>query len=130
MNHALNQFKKNRPEEYQEYKGYQRRNWRISLGFYSACVTATGVVLVSFVYFGSLGGILIMLGLFGCLVCLYRKLSHIRSVLKLSIALLEMTFNDQINIPLETLAQLKDIFREDLEENKPLVPHTFKEIQR
>ena len=130
MNEALRRFKEDRPEEYQEYKGYQRKYWQISLGFYSACVTAAGVMLVSFAYLGALGGMLITFGLFGCLVWLYIKISHIRSVLKISIALLEMTFDDQIHIPLETLAELKDIFREELEENQPLVPQTIKEIQR
>ena len=115
MNQALNQFKNNRPEEYQEYNGYRRRYWQITIGFYAAAVTAAVVMLVSFVYLGSLGGMLITFGLFGCLVWLYRKLSHMHSALRLSITLLEMTFDDQIHIPLETLSELKDIFRKELE---------------
>ena len=115
MNQALNRFKNNRPEEYKEYNGYRRRYWQITIGFYAAIVTAAVVMLVSFVYLGSLGGILITFGLFGCLVWMYRKLSHMRSALRLSITLLEMTFDDQIHIPLETLSELKDIFRKELE---------------
>lgn len=127
MYNSLNQVKKSRPDEYQEYRGYQRRYWQISFGFYSAWVASAGLVLMTFVYLGSLEGILIFLGLFGCMVWLYRKLAQKRSVLKLSITLLEMTFKDQISIPHQTLEELKELFREELEENQPIVPHTFNE---
>jgi hypothetical protein len=52
MNEALRRFKEDRPEEYQEYRGYQRKYQQLNVRFIGACTVALSVVVGSYFLWG------------------------------------------------------------------------------
>jgi hypothetical protein len=110
MNQALNQFKAERPEEYQEYHQYvmdilRIRIWMFSLVFVSICL-----IIASFVWIGIAWCIVLFLTTGIGLVIVFKRLKHKLHITKLSVTLIEMTFKDHSTIPTSLQDELKDIF--------------------
>jgi len=107
MSKALQHFKETRPEEYKEYRGYLSKYRRLTYGFYIACAVAFGL-LVLFALKNPILGLVVFLAEALTLRWLYIHFSQERSTLRLSIALMEMTFDDPNAIPADIQAELRD----------------------
>jgi hypothetical protein len=111
MNQALKQFKAERPVEFQEYKQYlmdilRIRIWMISLVLMSICLVCT-----SYVWIGIAFCIAIFLMTCIGLVIVFKRLKHKLHITKLSVTLMEMTFEDPTTVPSSLQDELKDIFK-------------------
>jgi disulfide bond formation protein DsbB len=111
MQAALEKFKKERPEEFQEYHEYvmdilRIRIWMFSLVFVSICL-----IIASYVWIGVAWCIVLFLTTGIGLVIVFKRLKHKLHVTKLTIALIEMTFKDHSTIPSSLQDELKDIFK-------------------
>lgn len=112
MSKALQHFKETRPEEYKEYRGYLSKYRRLTYGFYIACAVAFGL-LVFFALKNPILGIVLCLVEALLLRWVYIHFSHDRSTLRLSIALMEMTFDDPNNISADIQAELKEKLKQE-----------------
>lgn len=111
MSQALDKFKTERPEEYQEYRAYKRKYGLINIGFFAACLGAFVWLLLSVYFWKDVKALtLLPIGAIFGLWRLHKKFSHQRSVLRLSIAIMEMTFEDPEKISDELKDELRDIF--------------------
>ena len=113
MNEALRRFKEDRPEEYQEYRGYQRKYQQLNVRFMVACAVAISVVVGSHLLWGIVPALVLAVIALGILIWLYRSQSHTRSTLRLSMALMQLTFDDPSEVSQELKDELTDIFRQD-----------------
>lgn len=113
MNQALRRFKEDRPEEYQEYRGYQRKYWKLNLMFFGACAVALGIVLGCFFLWNLIVALLFAVIALAALFWLYRTQSHARSCLRLSMAIMQLTFDDPTEVSTELKEELKDLFSQD-----------------
>lgn len=113
MNEALRRFKEDRPEEYQEYRGYQRKYQQLRVQFIVACTVALSAVIGGFLLWGIVPALVLALIALGVLIWFYRSQSHTRSTLRLSMALMQLTFDDPAEVSREVKKELKDIFRQD-----------------
>jgi len=113
MNEALRRFKEDRPEEYQEYRGYQRKYQQLKVQFIVACTVALSVVVGDYLLWGMVPAIAMGVIALGVLIWLYRSQSRTRSTLRLSMALMQLTFDDPSEVSPEIKEELKDIFRQD-----------------
>ena len=113
MNEALRRFKEERPEEYQEYRGYQRKYQQVKVRFMVACAVALSVVVGCFYLWHVVIALLVALFAFGTLLWLYRSQSHTRSTLRLSMALMQLTFVDPSEISSEVKEKLSRIIKEE-----------------
>lgn len=95
MNEAIRRFKEERPEEYQEYRGYQRKYRQLNVRFMVACTVALSVVVGSYLLWGIVPALMLAVIALGVLIWLYRSQSHTRSTLRLSMALMQLTFDDR-----------------------------------
>lgn len=113
MNEALRRFKEDRPEEYQEYRGYQRKYRRLTVQFIVACAIALSVVVGCYFLWDLVVTIVLAVIALGVLIWIYRSQSHTRSTLRLSMALMQLTFDDPSEVSQELKDQLTDVFRQD-----------------
>jgi Flp pilus assembly protein TadB len=113
MNEAQRRFKEDRPEEYQEYRGYQRKYRQLNVRFMVACTVALIVVVGSYLLWGIVPALMLAVIALGILIWLYRSQSHTRSTLRLSMALMQLTFDDPSEVSQELKDQLTDVFRQD-----------------
>jgi len=113
MNEALRRFKEVRPEEYQEYRGYQRKYQQLKVQFIVACTVALSVVVGGFLLWAIVPALALAVIALGVLIGFYRSQSHTRSTLRLSMALMQLTFDDPSEVSPEIKEELKDIFRQD-----------------
>ena len=113
MNEALRRFKEDRPEEYQEYRGYQRKYQQLNVRFIGACIVALCVVVGCFYLWHVVIALLVALIAFGSVLWFYRSQSHTRSILHLSMALMQLTFDDPSEVSTEVKEDLKKIINED-----------------
>ncbi len=113
MNEALRRFKEDRPEEYQEYRGYQRKFQLLNVRFIGACAVAFSVVVGCFYLWNVVIALLVALIALGVLIWIYRSQSHTRSTLRLSMALMQLTFDDPSEVSSEVKEELSDIFKEE-----------------
>ena len=113
MNEALRRFKEDRPEEYQEYRGYQRKFQLLNVRFIGACAVALSVVVGCFYLWNVVIALLVALIAFGAVLWLYRSQSHLRSTLHLTMALMQLTFDDSKKIPRDKFEELNDIIKEE-----------------
>ena len=111
MNEALRRFKEDRPEEYQEYRGYQRKYRRLTVQFIVACAIALSVVLGCYLLWGFVVALVLAVIALGVLIWLYRSQSHTRSTLRLSMALMQLTFDDPSEISSEVKEELGKIIK-------------------
>jgi Flp pilus assembly protein TadB len=110
MQAALEKFKKERPEEFQEYKQYIMdirliRIWMISLVLGAICL-----VIASYVWMNIIWCIAIFLASVTGLVIIFKRLKHKLHVTKLCIALMKMTFQEPSEVSTTLQDELKDIF--------------------
>jgi Flp pilus assembly protein TadB len=113
MNQALRRFKEDRPEEYQEYRGYERKYRQLNVRFMVACTVALSVVVGSYLLWGILPALMLAVIALGILIWLYRSQSHSRSTLRLSMALMQLTFDDPSEISSEVKEELSRIIKEE-----------------
>jgi Flp pilus assembly protein TadB len=113
MNEALRRLKKDRPEEYQEYRGYQRKYQQLTVQFMVACAVALSVIVGVYLLWSIVPALLLAVIALGILIWLYRSQSHTRSTLRLSMALMQLTFDDPSEVSQELKDQLTDVFRQD-----------------
>ena len=113
MNEALRRLKKDRPEEYQEYRGYQRKYQQLTVQFMVACAVALSVIVGVYLLWSIVPALVLAVIALGILIWLYRSQSHTRSTLRLSMALMQLTFNDPSEVSQELKDQLTDVFRQD-----------------
>jgi Flp pilus assembly protein TadB len=113
MNEALRRFKEDRPEEYQEYRGYQRKYQQLKVLFIVACAIALSVVVGSYLLWGIVPALVLTVIALGLLIWLYRSQSHTRSTLRLSMALMQLTFDDPSEISSEGKEELIRIIKEE-----------------
>ena len=113
MNEALRRFKEDRPEEYQEYRGYQRKYQQVKVRFIVACTVALIVVVGSYLLWGIVPALMLAVIALGVLIWLYRSQSHTRSTLRLSMALMQLTFDDPSEISSEGKEELIRIIKEE-----------------
>jgi Flp pilus assembly protein TadB len=111
MQAALEKFKKERPEEFQEYKRYIMdirliRIWMISLVLGAICL-----VIASYVWMNIIWCIAIFLASVTGLVIIFKRLKHKLHVTKLCIALMKMTFQEPSEVSTTLQDELKDIFK-------------------
>ena len=113
MNEALRRFKEDRPEEYQEYRGYQRKCRQLNVRFMVACTVTLSVVVGSYLLWGIVPALMLAVIALGALIWLYRSQSHSRSTLRLSMALMQLTFDDPSEISSEGKEELSRIIKEE-----------------
>ena len=113
MNEALRRLKKDRPEEYQEYRGYQRKYQQLTVQFMVACAVALSVIVGVYLLWSIVPALVLAVIALGILIWLYRSQSHTRSTLRLSMALMQLTFDDPSEVSQELKDQLTDVFRQD-----------------
>jgi len=113
MNEALRRFKEDRPEEYQEYRGYQRKYQQLNVRFMVACTVALSVVVGSYLLWGIVPALMLAVIALGILIWLYRSQSHTRSTLRLSMALMQLTFDDPSEVSSEVKEELSKIIKEE-----------------
>ena len=113
MNEALRRLKKDRPEEYQEYRGYQRKYQQLTVQFMVACAVALSVIVGVYLLWSIVPALLLAVIALGILIWLYRSQSHTRSTLRLSMALMLLAFDDPSEVSQELKDQLTDVFRQD-----------------
>jgi uncharacterized membrane protein len=112
MQAALEKFKKDRPEEFQEYQGYRNDRRNIRLKQVSLIVAALTTVILICLWVGILFGIGIALLLTALLVWRIKKLSEKLHIIELSMALMEMTFDDNSEISPGIQEELRDLFKD------------------
>jgi uncharacterized membrane protein len=112
MQAALEKFKKDRPEEFQEYQGYRNDRRNIRLKQVSLIVAALTTVILICLWVGILFGIGIALLLTALLVWRIKKLSETLHNIELSMALMEMTFDDNSEISPGIQEELRDLFKD------------------
>ena len=110
MNQALKQFKKERPEEYQEYHQYVMDILRIRILMISLVLGSICLVTASYVWIGIAWCIVLFIMTGVGLVIVFKKLKHKLHITKLTMALIEMTFKDPTTIPSSLQDELKDLF--------------------
>lgn len=113
MNEALRRFQKDRPKEYQEYRGYQRKYQQLTVKFMVACAIALSVVVGCYLLWGFVVALVLAVIALGVLIWLYRSQSHTRSTLRLSMALMQLTFDDPSEISSEVKEELGKIIKEE-----------------
>jgi hypothetical protein len=113
MNEALRRFKEDRPEEYQEYRGYQRKYQQVKVRFMVACAVALSVVVGSYLLWGIVPALVLAVIALGVLIWLYRSQSHTRSTLRVSMALMQLTFDDPSEVSSEVKEELSKIIKEE-----------------
>jgi Flp pilus assembly protein TadB len=113
MNEALRRFKEDRPEEYQEYRGYQRKYQQLTVQFMVACAVALSVIVGVYLLWSIVPALVLAVIALGVLIWFYRSQSHTRSTLRLSMALMQLTFDDPSEVSQELKDQLTDVFRQD-----------------
>ena len=113
MNEALRRFKEDRPEEYQEYRGYQRKYRQLNVRFMVACTVTLSVVVGSYLLWGIVPALMLAVIALCALIWLYRSQSHSRSTLRLSMALMQLTFDDPSEISSEGKEELSRIIKEE-----------------
>ncbi len=113
MNEALRRLKKDRPEEYQEYRGYQRKYQQLTVQFVVACTVALSVIVGVYLLWGIVPALMLAVIALGVLIWLYRSQSHTRSTLRLSMALMQLTFDDPSEISSEVKEELTRIIKEE-----------------
>lgn len=113
MNEALRRLKKDRPEEYQEYRGYQRKYQQLTVQFVVACAVALSVIVGCYLLWGFFVALVFAVIALGVLIWVYRSQSHTRSTLRLSMTLMQLTFDDPSEVSQELKDQLTDVFRQD-----------------
>jgi Flp pilus assembly protein TadB len=113
MNEALRRFKKDRPEEYQEYQGYKLKYRQLNLQLIVACVLALSVVVGCIYLWNVVIASSVALIAMGALIWLYRSQSHMRSTLRLSMALMQLTFDDPCEVSSERKEELANILDKD-----------------
>lgn len=113
MNEALRRFKEDRPEEYQEYRGYQRKYQQVKVRFMVACAVALSVVVGSYLLWGIVPALVLAVIALGALIWLYRSQSHTRSTLRVSMALMQLTFDDPSEVSSEVKEELSKIIKEE-----------------
>ena len=113
MNEALRRFKEDRPEEYQEYRGYQRKFQLLNVRFIVACTVALSLIVGCFLLWDLVVALVLAVIALGALLLLYRSQSHTRSTLRLSMALMQLTFDDPSEISSEVKEELSKIIKEE-----------------
>ena len=113
MNVAQRSLMKDRPEEYQEYRGYQRKYQQLTVQFMVACAVALSVIVGVYLLWSIVPALVLAVIALGILIWLYRSQSHTRSTLRLSMALMQLTFDDPSEVSQELKDELTDIFRQD-----------------
>ena len=113
MNEALRRFKEDRPEEYQEYRGYQRKYQQLNIQFIVACTVALSVVVGCFLLWGIVPALVLAVIALGVLPWIYRSQSHTRSTLRLSMALMQLTFDNPSEVSSEVKEELSKIIKEE-----------------
>ena len=113
MNETLRRFKEDRPEEYQEYQGYQRKYWRLNLQFIVACTVALSVVVGCYLLWGLVVALILAVISLGVLILFYRSQSHTRSTLRLSMTLMQLTFDDPSEVSSERKEELANVLDKD-----------------
>ena len=113
MNEALRRFKEDRPEEYQEYRGYQRKYQQVKVRYIVACAIALSVVVGCYLLWDLVVAIVLAVIALGVLIWLYRSQSHTRSTLRLSMALMQLTLDDPSEVSSEVKEELRKIIKEE-----------------
>lgn len=113
MNETLRRFKEDRPEEYQEYQGYQRKYQQLKVLFIVACAIALSVAVGCYLLWGLVVALVLAVIAMGALLGLYRSQSHTRSTLRLSMTLMQLTFDDPSEISSEVKEELAKIIKEE-----------------
>jgi Flp pilus assembly protein TadB len=113
MNEALRRFKEDRPEEYQEYRGYQRKYQQVKVRFMVACAVALSVIVVGYMLWNLVVALVLAVIALGVLIWIYRSQSHTRSTLRLSMALMQLTFDDPSEVSSEVKEELSKIIKEE-----------------
>ena len=113
MNEALRRFKEDRPEEYQEYRGYQRKYQQVKVRYIVASAIALSVVVGCYFLWDLVVAIVLAVIALGVLIWLYRSQSHTRSTLRLSMALMQLTFDDPSEVSSEVKEELRKIIKEE-----------------
>lgn len=113
MNETLRRFKEDRPEEYQEYQEYQRKYRRLNLQFIVACTVALSVVVGVYLLWSIVPALVLAVIALGVLIWFYRSQSHTRSTLRLSMALMQLTFDDPSEVSSEVKEELRKIIKEE-----------------
>jgi len=113
MNEALRRFEEDRPEEYQEYRGYQRKYQQLKVQFIVACTVALSVVVLGYLLWGMVPALVLAVIALGVLIGFYRSQSHTRSTLRLSMALMQLTFDDPSEVSREVKEELGSIIKDE-----------------
>lgn len=113
MNEALRRFKEDRPEEYQEYRGYQRKYQQLTVQFVVACTVALSVIVGVYLLWSIVPALVLAVIALGVLIWFYRSQSHTRSTLRLSMALMQLTFDDPSEVSSEVKEELGKIIKEE-----------------
>ena len=113
MNEALRRFQKDRPEEYQEYRGYQRKYQQLTVRFIVACAIALSVVVGCYLLWGFVVALILAVISLGVLILFYRSQSHTRSTLRLSMTLMQLTFDDPSEVSSERKEELANVLDKD-----------------
>jgi Flp pilus assembly protein TadB len=113
MNEALRRLKKDRPEEYQEYRGYQRKYQQVKVRYIVACAIALSVVVGVYLLWSIVPALVLAVIALGVLIWIYRSQSHTRSTLRLSMALMQLTFDDPSGVSTEVKEELGSIMKDE-----------------
>jgi len=112
MQAALEKFKKERPEEFQEYQRYKTDKRNILLQRVSLIIAALIIVTLTLLCLGILWGVGIALLLTALVVWRIKKHSEKLHIIELSMALMEMTFHDHSEISPGIQEELRDLFKD------------------
>ena len=113
MKEALRRFKEDRPEEYQEYRGYQRKYKQLNVRFMGACGFVISVVVGCFLLWDLVVALILAVISLGVLILFYRSQSHTRSTLRLSMTLMQLTFDDPSEVSSERKEELANVLDKD-----------------
>jgi uncharacterized membrane protein len=113
MQAALEKFKKERPEEFQEYQRYRTDKRNILLQRVSLIVAALIIVTLTLLCLGILWGLGIALWLTALVAWRIKKLSEKLHIIELSMTLMELTFEDSSEISSEAKEKITRIIKVD-----------------
>ena len=113
MQAALEKFKKDRPEEFQEYQRYRTDKRNILLQRVSLIVAALIIVTLTLLCLGILWGLGIALWLTALVAWRIKKLSEKLHIIELSMTLMELTFEDSSEISSEAKEKITRIIKVD-----------------
>jgi uncharacterized membrane protein len=113
MQSALEKFKKERPEEFQEYQRYRTDKQNILLQRVSLILAALIIFTITTLSLGILWGLGIALLLTALVVWRIKKLSEKLHIIELSMTLMELTFEDSSEISSEAKEKITRIVKVD-----------------